>query len=1046
MKKIIILSLLMAFVYPLFAQSSNSEQIARVEIKDILLRETGLLYSVNARNINERKYSGEYLISDINDLLKDCFVFCAKDSSSSKILLGVYKNGSIIWKTQQFINGEGVNYTGELWQIADLKHDGKNYVIYSFTFAPLGQIESLWIFSWDGNEGNLVNQYDENGYSSIVANSSTFVLIDIEGDGLLELEGIEFINEKYNEETDEEEFETKDVIFSWQNGIIGNYGITKPTILPKDKVDVKVKGTVKMIGGNFYYSYDILNKKTSLQNIENFTIGSKIDTIIANRIPLKWNLFNREDLSIIHFDTDPYYTIDRKIYPGESENNFEIVSNYLPAIVKYYIQGSNGERDNLEQIFDNSKKGFTIGPKMYEDSVTNQNLLDTLINYETYLLNLGWDKYFNYLVSSKSALQQNNISTSRTNLQNILRDVDIDISGLISSEAYSLLRYNTVYLLNKLPQPPPGLIIKLISSMHSKLHSGTLQYYEGAWKDAIDNGDGTFSVDTKQKTVSLRMTYAYGSQTKSNVTVGTDTVVFQTVNAKVQLQNSIGAALDTGRVQYYSGAWREFGTTANGTAAKELLPGNYSFRMSYAYASTDKAQDISINPNVVFQTVNAQVQLQNSSGNLIDQGTVQYYSGAWRDFGATTNGVASKELLPNNYSFRMTYAFASTDKQQDLKTNQTVVFQTVNAQVQLRNSLGNLIDAGTVQYYSGAWRDFGTTANGIASKELLPSNYSFRMTYAFASTDKQQDLKTNPTVVFQTVNAQVQLKNSLGNLIDAGTVQYYSGAWRDFGTTANGITSKELLPNNYSFRMTYAFASTDKQQDLKINPTVVFQTANAQVQLKNSLGNLVDAGTVQYYSGAWRDFGATTNGIASKELLPSNYSFRMTYAFASTDKQQDLKINPTVVFQTVNAQVQLKNSLGNLIDAGTVQYYSGAWREFGATTNGVASKELLPNNYSFRMTHEYISKDISQNIGTNNIVNFSTVLCTIRVKDAQNNPVNNAMASYYSGAWRQIGLTVNGEITKELLPANLSFRVNYNSVQKDKAQNILTNNIVEVGF
>ncbi|NMB80484.1 MAG: hypothetical protein GYA14_01565, partial [Ignavibacteria bacterium] len=353
---------------------------------------------------------------------------------------------------------------------------------------------------------------------------------------------------------------------------------------------------------------------------------------------------------------------------------------------------------------------------------------------------------------------------------------------------------------------------------------------------------------------------------------------------------------------------------------------------------------------------------------------------------------------------------------------------------------------GTVQYYSGAWRDFGTTADGIASKELLPGNYSFRMIYAFASKDKTQDISTNNVVVFQTVNATVQLKNSSGEFTDQGTVQYYSGAWRDFGITTNGVATKELLPNNYSFRMTSAFASRDKQQDINSNSTVVFQTVNATIQLKNSLGNFIDQGTVQYYSGAWRDFGVTANGAASKELLPNNYSFRMSYAYSSNDKAQDIGANNTVVFQTVNTVVQLKNSLGNLIDQGVVQYYSGAWRSFGTTSNGVTSLELLPNNYSFRMTHEYLSLDKSQNTGTSNVVTFNTVLSRVRVRDNQNQPINNATVRYYAGAWRNYGITSNGEVTKELLPVNLTLRAIVGTIQQDKTQNLLTNPFVEFTF
>jgi len=374
----------------------------------------------------------------------------------------------------------------------------------------------------------------------------------------------------------------------------------------------------------------------------------------------------------------------------------------------------------------------------------------------------------------------------------------------------------------KLQPQVTGCVVKLINSSVVKLTSGALQYYEGNWKDAVNNNDGTFTITTSQKTLSLRMTYEYGTQTKSNVPVTSDTVVFQTVNAQIQLQNSNGALIDTGTVQYYAGAWRNFGTTTNGIAAKELLPNTYSFRMTYAYASKDKQQDIGNNSTVVFQTVNASVQLQNSQGSLIDQGTVQYYSGAWRNFGTTINGVATKELLPNNYSFRMIYAFASKDKQQDIGTNSTVVFQTVNTAVQLQNSQGSLMDQGTVQYYSGAWRSFGTTSGGAANKELLPNNYSFRMTHEYISLDKSQDISTNNTVSFSTVLCTVRVKNSQNQPVDNAQASYYSGAWRQIGNTVNGEVTKELLPVNLTFRVKLGTVQQDKAQNLSTNNVVEF--------------------------------------------------------------------------------------------------------------------------------------------------------------------------------------------------------------------------------
>jgi len=294
-------------------------------------------------------------------------------------------------------------------------------------------------------------------------------------------------------------------------------------------------------------------------------------------------------------------------------------------------------------------------------------------------------------------------------------------------------------------------------------------------------------------------------------------------------------------------------------------------------------------------------------------------------------------------------------------------------------------------------------------------------------------------------NLIVNLKSSTGSLLTTGSLQYYEGAWKDAANNGDGTFTVITSLNAVSLRMTYEYGSQQVDNITTHNNTYTFTTVNAAVQLKNSLGNLIDAGTVQYYAGAWRTFGTTINGVANKELLPINYSFRMTYEFASIDKQQNLSVDPTVVFQTVNAAVQLKNSLGNLIDAGTVQYYAGAWRTFGTTINGVATKELLPINYSFRMTYEYISNDKQQNLSTNTVVDFTTVLCSVKVSNTQNQPLNNAEVKYYAGTWRSLGTTgTNGIATKELLPSNISFRATYGSVSQDKQQDISINNLVEI--
>jgi hypothetical protein len=710
------------------------------------------------------------------------------------------------------------------------------------------------------------------------------------------------------------------MIYSWNGSQYGKWANSPQALpsgfYPRNRVDPKINAIVKDIGGKFSYSYNLNSLPSSKQMVNTFVLVTSPDSTANGAGPVDWD-FGGIPSKALGWVAPPGF--DVFIKPGSRDSSFYFENSRLPAIVQSLIRGDNGSwasifgdtvEFTIDQWFDealsNSYQLKTVGPSVHSSSMVPLKLLDTLISYCTQSRALGWikgdsteSKYLSYFRTARTILTRRDSAGARAALLPVLQYVVSDSSSALTTEAYALILYNTEYLVNKLPQQNRTIqcSVNLLSSAGSLLPNGSLQYRDTTWENSTNNNDGTFTITTFLKKISLRMTYGNATETKSNVTVENDTViVFQTKNVSVSFQTSVGVPLDTGAVQYYAGGWQTFGTTSNGVVAKEILPLKYTFRLTYNAASISKVQNVDSNSTVVFHTIPAVVQLQTSTGAPLDTGIVQYYSGGWRDFGTTLNGTVSKELLPTKYTFRLTYNGASVNEAQSIDSNAIVVFQTVPAKVELQTSTGVPLDTGFVEYNSGGWRAIGTTLNGIVSTELLPVKYTFRLTYNGATISEAQNIDSSRTVLFQTKNVIVQLNDSHGSPLDTGVVQYYAGVWRAFGTTANGVAAKELLPANYTFRMTYQFVSNDKAQDVSTNNTVSFSTVLCTVTVADSLNQPVNNVLASYNSGGWRQIGSTVNGQVTKELLPANLTFRITYGKSHQDKAQNLSTNNVVLF------------------------------------------------------------------------------------------------------------------------------------------------------
>ncbi len=289
--------------------------------------------------------------------------------------------------------------------------------------------------------------------------------------------------------------------------------------------------------------------------------------------------------------------------------------------------------------------------------------------------------------------------------------------------------------------------IRLLDSKDKPLKDGVATYYYGGWKTAgSTNSQGAVLaiLDGKVSKLSTKMLWAGYAQQKSYVDISTQAIIFKTVVMEVELRNSSDALMDEGVVTYYASGWKDFGTTSGGVVNKELLPGSYSFQMIYEGATQQKSnvEIASVNP-LVFKTVDMVVQLKNSNGTPIDQGTVKYYAAGWKDFGTTSGGVVNKELLPVSYSFQMIYEGATQQKSNvDISSVNPLVYETVNVTMRLLDTDGVTELAGMGKYYASGWKIFGTTT---ANKELLEGSYSFQAHYNGDYQQKSNVVVSGPT-------------------------------------------------------------------------------------------------------------------------------------------------------------------------------------------------------------------------------------------------------------------------------------------------------------
>ncbi|MCC6959675.1 MAG: carboxypeptidase regulatory-like domain-containing protein [Dehalococcoidia bacterium] len=549
-----------------------------------------------------------------------------------------------------------------------------------------------------------------------------------------------------------------------------------------------------------------------------------------------------------------------------------------------------------------------------------------------------------------------------------------------------------------------GGIVRLVDHTGAGLAGGTIGYYTNGWyshpgvTDA--NGNLVFSVPTTSY-LSIAMYYNGTRNQQSLAQLNASNFTFQTALAVVKLQDADGNPLDTGSASYYASGWHTIGNTSGGQVSLEMLPGSYSFVMTYnnTRQQTDGVAISGPSTDVIFQT-----------GRL-----TAYYSGtmSWNNSQFYPFVAPTMEFLPG--SIRLNPAGCQTDWIA-IAAGDHLVKSVIVAT--LANSANQPLAGGVATVYASGWKPVGTTGGngetcGVVDGAL--GNATVAMTYGGARQQITQHQPTNSVYAFKTTGVTVELRDSSNALIDTGNASYYASGWHTIGNTSGGKVVVQMLPGSYSFAMT--FNGTRQQLNGQtisgVNDTVTFQTTAVTVELRDSSSTRMDdlnTGSASYYASGWHTIGDTSRGVATVEMLPGSYSFAMT--FNGTRQQLNGQVvsgpSSTVTFQTTAVTVELRNSSDALIDTGSASYYASGWHTIDNTSGGTVVVQMLPGSYSFAMTY----------LGTRHQLNGQVISGNTDTVTFQTGSVHsgtNTAVSYYASGWRPFTQDM------ELLPGSYTF-------------------------
>ena len=452
-KSVISFFVLCALTANTFAQSINDIED---EILTILNSETGEDFALDIFDFDNLSGAD---IQDPYQTLQNVYLFIAKNFDGS--IIGFFKNEAIVWRTNNPISYSLFN---KILYSRELNNDGKVELIIGIQSGMNDYGRDLWIVSWDGLKGEILNNYDQSGYSEIYANGSVVFFPDYEADGVFEI--MTYGTPDLENLTDEN---STVLISKWDgreynlDGVFLEKNLSLEN-LRRDALTLHVKAEILEENDNLLYNLDISNLEESVQSLDELHLDIDADFISGGTDRSRWRIFS----SAYGFITWESNNVHSLIKPNTLNSKFFIRSKLPPkptyifgvgyneiAPVAFLNTPINNLTKNIKQ---NSFSGITLGPWLPDSTLSLESFTDTL---ETFRLRsceeLGWandttvcGQLENRLTEVKAALQNQDSVLAANVLAEFIELVKAEKETSLTSEGYALLFFNAEYLAERL--------------------------------------------------------------------------------------------------------------------------------------------------------------------------------------------------------------------------------------------------------------------------------------------------------------------------------------------------------------------------------------------------------------------------------------------------------------------------------------------------------------------------------------------------------------------------------------------------------------------